>query len=59
MVSTTYAYEVVATRVVKLNANWPNKGMDVRGGPYTFWPRASPSSSFGGTTSSGVPSHGN
>ena len=31
---TTYSYEVVATRVVKLNAYWPDKGLDVRGGPY-------------------------
>jgi predicted phosphodiesterase len=33
---TTYAYEVVATRVVKLNAYWPDKGLDVRSGPHLF-----------------------
>lgn len=45
---TTYSYEVVATRVVKLNAYWPEKGLDVRGGPYEFTTldRSSPSVSF-------------
>jgi hypothetical protein len=31
---TTYSYEVVATRVVKLKAYWPEMGMDVRSGPH-------------------------
>ena len=45
---TTYAYEVVATRVVKLNAYWPDKGLDARAGPYAFttFDRGSPSVSF-------------
>ena len=45
---TTYSYEVVATRVVKLKAYWPDKGLDVRGGPYQFttFNRDSPSVSF-------------
>jgi len=45
---TTYGYEVIATRVVKLNAYWPDKGMDVRSGPYEFttFDRDSPSVSF-------------
>jgi len=45
---TTYSYEVVATRVVKLKAYWPDKGMDVRSGPYQFttFDRGSPSVSF-------------
>jgi len=45
---TTYSYEVVATRVVKLKAYWPDKGLDVRGGPYQFttFDRDSPSVSF-------------
>jgi predicted phosphodiesterase len=33
---TTYEYEVVATRVVKLKAYWPDKGLDVRSGPHHF-----------------------
>ncbi|MDH5197349.1 MAG: metallophosphoesterase [Gemmatimonadota bacterium] len=33
---TTYSYEAVATRVVKLKAYWPDKGLDVRSGPYQF-----------------------
>jgi predicted phosphodiesterase len=33
---TTYSYEVVATRVVKLKAYWPDKGMDARSGPHRF-----------------------
>jgi hypothetical protein len=33
---TTYSYEVVATRVVKLNAYWPEKGLEARSGPYRF-----------------------
>jgi len=33
---TTYDYEVVATRVVKLNAYWPDKGLDARSGPHQF-----------------------
>lgn len=33
---TTYAYEVVATRVVKLKAYWPDKGLDARSGPHHF-----------------------
>jgi predicted phosphodiesterase len=45
---TTYAYEVVATRVVKLNAYWPDKGLDVRSGPHRFTTldRNGPSTSF-------------
>jgi len=33
---TTYAYEIVATRVVKLKAYWPDKGLDLRSGPHRF-----------------------
>jgi predicted phosphodiesterase len=33
---TTYSYEVVATRVVKLNAYWPDKGLDAVSGPHRF-----------------------
>jgi predicted phosphodiesterase len=33
---TTYSYEVVSTRVVKLKAYWPDKGRDVRSGPHQF-----------------------
>ncbi len=45
---TTYSYEVVATRVVKLKAYWPDKGMDVRSGPFRFttFDRKNPSVSF-------------
>jgi hypothetical protein len=45
---TTYSYEAVATRVVKLKAYWPDKGLDVRSGPYQFttFDRSSPSVSF-------------
>ena len=45
---TTYNYEVVATRVVKLNAYWPDKGLDARSGPHHFvtFDRDSPSVSF-------------
>lgn len=45
---TTYSYEVVATRVVRLNAYWPDKGLDVRSGPHQFttFDRNSPSVSF-------------
>jgi len=45
---TTYGYEVVATRVVRLNAYWPEKGMDARSGPYEFTTldRNDPSVSF-------------
>lgn len=45
---TTYSYEVVATRVVKLNAYWPDKGLDARSGPYRFrtFDRRDPSVSF-------------
>ncbi|MFG1691159.1 metallophosphoesterase [Gemmatimonadota bacterium] len=45
---TTYSYEVVATRVVKLKAYWPDKGLDVRSGPHQFttFDRATPSVSF-------------
>jgi predicted phosphodiesterase len=45
---TAYDYEVVATRVVKLNAYWPDKGLDARAGPYTFttFDRRSPSVAF-------------
>ncbi len=32
----TYNYEAVATRVVKLKAYWPDKGLDVRSGPHQF-----------------------
>jgi predicted phosphodiesterase len=45
---TTYDYEVVATRVVKLKAYWPDKGLDTRSGPHHFttFDRNSPSVSF-------------
>lgn len=45
---TAYYYEVVATRVVKLKAYWPDKGKDVRSGPHRFTTldRTSPSVSF-------------
>jgi predicted phosphodiesterase len=45
---TAYAYEVVATRVVKLKAYWPDKGLDVRSGPHRFrtFDRNDPSVSF-------------
>ena len=45
---TTYSYEVVATRVVKLKAYWPDKGLDVRSGPHQFttFDRESTSVSF-------------
>jgi predicted phosphodiesterase len=45
---TTYSYEVVATRVVRLKAYWPDKGLDVRSGPHQFTTldRDSPSVSF-------------
>ncbi len=45
---TTYGYEAIATRVVKLKAYWPDKGMDVRSGPYQFttFDRNSPTVSF-------------
>ncbi|MFC1661333.1 metallophosphoesterase [Gemmatimonadota bacterium] len=45
---TIYGYEVVATRVVKLNAYWPDKGLDARSGPHQFttFDRDSPSVSF-------------
>ena len=45
---TTYSYEVVATRVVKLKAYWPDKGLEVRSGPHQFttFDRDSPSVSF-------------
>ena len=45
---TTYGYEVVATRVVKLKAYWPDKGLDARSGPHRFttFDRRSPSVSF-------------
>ncbi len=33
---TTYEYEAVATRVVKLKAYWPDMGLDVRSGPHRF-----------------------
>ncbi len=33
---TTYGYEVVATRVVKLKAYWPDKGLDTHSGPHRF-----------------------
>jgi predicted phosphodiesterase len=33
---TNYSYEVVATRVVKLNAYWPDKGLDAVSGPHRF-----------------------
>jgi predicted phosphodiesterase len=44
----SYSYEVIATRVVKLNAYWPEKGLDTRDGPYQFttFDRNSPSVSF-------------
>ena len=45
---TAYAYEAVATRVVKLNAYWPDKGLDARSGPHRFttFDRANTSVSF-------------
>lgn len=45
---TTYSYEAVATRVVKLKAYWPDKGLDVRSGPHRFTTldRSNPSVSF-------------
>jgi predicted phosphodiesterase len=33
---TDYSYEVVATRVVKLNAYWPDKGLDTVSGSHRF-----------------------
>ncbi len=33
---TAYDYEAISTRVVKLNAYWPDKGLDVRSGPHRF-----------------------
>jgi predicted phosphodiesterase len=44
----TYSYEVVATRVVRLKAYWPDKGLDARSGPHQFttFDRRSPSVSF-------------
>jgi predicted phosphodiesterase len=33
---TTYRYQAVATRVVKLNAYWPEKGLAVESAPATF-----------------------
>jgi predicted phosphodiesterase len=44
----TYSYEAVATRVVKLNAYWPDKGLDVVSGPHEFTTldRDSPTVSF-------------
>jgi predicted phosphodiesterase len=45
---TTYSYEVVATRVVKLKAYWPEKGLEVRSGPHRFttFDRDAPSVTF-------------
>jgi predicted phosphodiesterase len=45
---TSYAYEVISTRVVKLNAYWPDKGLEARSGPHRFvtMDRTSPSVSF-------------
>ncbi len=45
---TTYSYEAVATRVVRLNAYWPDKGLDAQSGPHQFttFDRDSPSVSF-------------
>ncbi len=45
---TVYSYQVVATRVVKLKAYWPDKGLDVQSGPHQFttFDRDSPSVSF-------------
>ena len=45
---TIYGYEVVATRIVKLKAYWPDKGLDVRSGPHHFTTldRQSPTVSF-------------
>ncbi len=44
----TYSYEAVATRVVKLKAYWPDKGLDARSGPHPFttFDRDNPSVSF-------------
>ncbi len=49
---TSYDYEVVATRVVKLNAYWPDKGLDVSSGPHRFttFDRDAPSVSFSAVT---------
>ena len=51
---TTYSYEAIATRVVKLNAYWPDKGLDVRSGPHRFTTldRDNPSVSFSVVTDS-------
>jgi predicted phosphodiesterase len=45
---TTYSYEVVATRVVKLKAYWPDKGLDATSGPHQFttFDAANPTVSF-------------
>jgi predicted phosphodiesterase len=45
---TTYGYEVVATRVVRLKAYWPDKGLEVRSGPHHFttFDRRNPTVSF-------------
>lgn len=45
---TTYTYEVAATRVVKLNAYWPEKGLEARSGPHrlTTFDGRKPSVSF-------------
>jgi predicted phosphodiesterase len=45
---TTYGYEAVATRVVKLKAYWPDKGLDARSGPLqlTTFDRESPAVTF-------------
>lgn len=43
-----YSYEVIATRVVRLKAYWPDKGLETRSGPHRFrtLDRRSPSASF-------------
>ena len=44
----TYRYQVVATRVVKLNAYWPEKGLSTEGSVRTFrtFDRSKPSATF-------------
>jgi hypothetical protein len=44
----TYRYQVVATRVVKLNAYWPEKGLSTEGSVRTFrtFDRNNPSATF-------------
>ena len=45
---TTYAYQAISTRVVRLNAYWPDKGLDVESAvlPFTTLDPAKPTASF-------------